>query len=152
MNSFDDSSRNCIDVLMGYTINSYMENCKYKEISPKAIQSIIEGYVNNKVIINNEECFVSLDMYDPQISIKNNKLNDVEGSVNKTTMSYIIRNHDLNILNKQKADFTNIANYLNRQILYCLLHFCISESIKIVNSICSSRTVEILIILRYCKT
>ncbi len=74
MNSFDDSSRNCIDVLMGYTINSYMENCKYKEISPKAIQSIIEGYVNNKVIINNEECFVSLAMYDPQISIKNNKL------------------------------------------------------------------------------
>lgn len=42
-----------------------------------------------------------------------NHLNDISGDVEKTNMNYIIRNHDMNLFNKQKEDIINIQKYLN---------------------------------------
>lgn len=40
-------------------------------------------------------------------------LNDIEGSVEKTTLSYIIRDHNKEKFNKRKETIQNIVNYLN---------------------------------------
>ena len=42
-----------------------------------------------------------------------NHLNSIEGEVEETKLHYIIRNHDMNIFQKQKNDFIMIANFLN---------------------------------------
>lgn len=42
-----------------------------------------------------------------------NGLMDMNGSVENAKLSYIIRNHDKNLLEKQKADFINIEKELN---------------------------------------
>jgi len=44
-----------------------------------------------------------------------NHLNDIEGGVESTTMHYIIRNHDMNIFNKQKDDFLRIKDVINKK-------------------------------------
>jgi tripeptide aminopeptidase len=40
-------------------------------------------------------------------------LNDIEGSVEKTSLNYIIRDHDKEKFNKRKETIQNIVNYLN---------------------------------------
>lgn len=40
---------------------------------------------------------------------------DFNGSVEQTTLSYIIRNHDENILNRQMDDFINAKNQINQK-------------------------------------
>lgn len=42
-----------------------------------------------------------------------NHLNSIKGEVEETKLHYIIRNHDMNIFQKQKNDFIMIANFLN---------------------------------------
>ena len=42
-----------------------------------------------------------------------NHLNDISGNVEKTTLQYIIRNHDMKKFENQKTDFYQIANFLN---------------------------------------
>lgn len=42
-----------------------------------------------------------------------NHLCDISGDCEKTTMEYIIRNHDKALLEKQKKDFINAANFIN---------------------------------------
>jgi tripeptide aminopeptidase len=44
-----------------------------------------------------------------------NHLHHIEGNVEKTVVSYIIRNHDFLLFEKQKADFLAIAQFLNRK-------------------------------------
>lgn len=44
-----------------------------------------------------------------------NHLHHLEGNVEKTVASYIIRNHDYRLFEKQKADFLAIAQFLNRK-------------------------------------
>lgn len=44
-----------------------------------------------------------------------NHLNDINGTVEKTEMFYIIRNHDFEKFNKQKEDFINIKDFLNKK-------------------------------------
>lgn len=44
-----------------------------------------------------------------------NHLNNIEGTVEKTTMHYIIRNHDKVLFDKQKEDFVGIMNILNKK-------------------------------------
>ena len=44
-----------------------------------------------------------------------NHLNDIVGTVEKTDMYYIIRNHDINKFNKQKQDFENIKEFINKK-------------------------------------
>ena len=44
-----------------------------------------------------------------------NHLNNIEGTVEETTMYYIIRNHDKEKFNNQKHDFIEIANELNKK-------------------------------------
>ena len=44
-----------------------------------------------------------------------NHLNNISGTVEKTEMDYIIRNHDMQIFNQQKQDFINIASKLNEK-------------------------------------
>lgn len=74
VNNFDESSRKCIDILMNYTYDCGWYNIRNKELSPKANQSIIEAYQNSNIFINGEECFVLLEDYIPQISIRNGKI------------------------------------------------------------------------------
>lgn len=42
-----------------------------------------------------------------------NHLNEIDGNVEKTTLHYIIRNHDMEKFTKQKGDFVKIATFLN---------------------------------------
>ncbi len=44
-----------------------------------------------------------------------NHLNNIEGTVEKTKMNYIIRNHNKDLFNKQKEYFKNIANFINQK-------------------------------------
>lgn len=44
-----------------------------------------------------------------------NHLNDISGTVEKTDMYYIIRNHDMNKFKKQKQDFLNIQDFINKK-------------------------------------
>lgn len=44
-----------------------------------------------------------------------NHLCDINGSVEKTTMNYIIRNHNMDLFNKQKNDFLLIKDFLNNK-------------------------------------
>ena len=44
-----------------------------------------------------------------------NHLVSMEGDCEKSTMHYIIRNHDLNLLRKQEADFRNAMEFLNKK-------------------------------------
>ena len=44
-----------------------------------------------------------------------NHLNNISGTVEKTEMDYIIRNHDMQIFNRQKQDFIDIAAKLNEK-------------------------------------
>jgi len=74
INNFDKSSQKCIDVLMNYSYDCGWNNIRNKELSPKANQSIIEAYQGQEIFINGEECYVSLEEFIPQISIKNGKI------------------------------------------------------------------------------
>ena len=44
-----------------------------------------------------------------------NHLNDIVGTVEKTDMYYIIRNHNMELFNKQKQDFLNIQEFINKK-------------------------------------
>lgn len=44
-----------------------------------------------------------------------NHLTTMSGDCEKTIMNYIIRNHDKALLEKQKGDFENAANFMNRK-------------------------------------
>lgn len=44
-----------------------------------------------------------------------NHLNDIGGNVEKTTMGFIIRNHDMKLFQKQKEDFYLIRDFLNKK-------------------------------------
>lgn len=43
-------------------------------------------------------------------------LHDMHGDVEKTTLEYIIRDHDMELFLKRKSDFTNIATSINKKI------------------------------------
>lgn len=57
-----------------------------------------------------------------------NHLHGMEGSVELTKLHYIIRNHDLNIFNKQKEMFLNITDYLNEKYGYQCVETKITDS------------------------
>lgn len=57
-----------------------------------------------------------------------NHLTDISGSCDTCHVEYIIRNHDMDIFNKQKNDFIKIANYLNDKYGY------LAFDVKIVDS------------------
>ncbi len=59
-----------------------------------------------------------------------NHLNDLEGSVNETNMSYIIRNHDFIKFENQKQDFIRIKNYLNQKYGYEVIKLEIVDSYR----------------------
>ena len=44
-----------------------------------------------------------------------NHLNNISGNVEKTEMNFIIRNHNMDLFNKQKEDFYNIRDFLNKK-------------------------------------
>ena len=44
-----------------------------------------------------------------------NHLNDISGNVEKTTMGFIIRNHDMQLFEKQKQDFYLIRDFMNKK-------------------------------------
>jgi tripeptide aminopeptidase len=43
-------------------------------------------------------------------------LHDMHGSVEKTTLEYIIRDHDMDLFLQRKSDFKNIANSINQKL------------------------------------
>ncbi|MFR7590950.1 MAG: peptidase T [Longibaculum sp.] len=57
-----------------------------------------------------------------------NHLHDIHGSCEKTTMEYIIRNHDLDMAKKQCQDFLNIADFLNQKYGYPMVKVDIQQS------------------------
>ncbi len=48
-----------------------------------------------------------------------NHLTSIEGSVGSAKLHYIIRNHDKNLLEKQKEDFVNAAQFMNNKYKAC---------------------------------
>ena len=57
-----------------------------------------------------------------------NMIKDIEGSSSKVTVSYIIRNHDANLLNKQKQDFIDIQDKLNNKYGYKAIDAKVTDS------------------------
>lgn len=57
-----------------------------------------------------------------------NHLHDIHGSCEKTTMEYIIRNHDLTLAQKQCQDFKDIADFLNKKYGYSIVNATIEQS------------------------
>lgn len=57
-----------------------------------------------------------------------NHLNNIEGSVEATTMHYIIRNHDKKLFEKQKQDFIDIQNDINKKYKKELISVQINDS------------------------
>ena len=103
--NFDESSRNCIDVLMNYSYDCIWNNIRQKELPPKANQTIIEGYIGEKIFINGEECLVTLEDFIPEISIINNKIifndEDYISLICGNEYDFIVKN---NVVYKLKCD------------------------------------------------
>ena len=57
-----------------------------------------------------------------------NHLHDIHGHCEKTTMEYIIRNHDLTLAKKQCDDFKNIAQFLNNKYGYDIVSLTIEQT------------------------
>lgn len=57
-----------------------------------------------------------------------NHLTNMHGNVDQTTMEYIIRNHDEALLEKQKNDFINAANFLNNKYGYEIIKLDINDT------------------------
>lgn len=59
-----------------------------------------------------------------------NMLMDLKGEVGKAEMSYIIRNHDMDLLNFQKDSFRRIADTLNQKYGYNVIELQITDSYR----------------------
>lgn len=57
-----------------------------------------------------------------------NHLHTINGQCEKTTMEYIIRNHDLVLAKKQCQDFADIAEFLNKKYGYNIVEVQIKQS------------------------
>ena len=57
-----------------------------------------------------------------------NHLNNINGTVEETTMHYIIRNHNKEIFNKQKEEFLEIAERINSQYSFNPVEVIIKDS------------------------
>lgn len=55
-------------------------------------------------------------------------LSNIEGSVENTRLSYIIRNHDKKIFERQKELIFNIANFLNKKYSYKVISVNLTDS------------------------
>lgn len=59
-----------------------------------------------------------------------NHMISIKGSVEKTNVDYIIRNHDDNLLEKQKKDFITIRGKMNKKYSYEAVKISIKDSYK----------------------
>ena len=59
-----------------------------------------------------------------------NLLMGIKGEVGSCTMQYIIRNHDIDLLNKQKHDFEIIRDKLNEKYGYEVIDLKITDSYR----------------------
>ena len=57
-----------------------------------------------------------------------NHLIDINGQCEEAIMNYIIRNHDRQLLEKQKQDFKNAMNFLNQKYGYEIIQLEITDS------------------------
>ncbi|MDD3125988.1 MAG: peptidase T [Candidatus Izemoplasmatales bacterium] len=57
-----------------------------------------------------------------------NHLHGINGVCEKTTMAYLIRNHDKNIFERQKQDFHNAADFINKKYGYTACEINIEDS------------------------
>ncbi|MEG1638471.1 MAG: M20/M25/M40 family metallo-hydrolase, partial [Erysipelotrichaceae bacterium] len=57
-----------------------------------------------------------------------NHLTNIKGDCENTQMNYIIRNHDNELLEKQKQDFRNASEYLNRKYPNAILELEFSDT------------------------
>ena len=70
INNFEDKSRKFVNILMNYCYDTSWDDKKSKIVSPMATQSMIEAYDGEYIYVNGEETFVSLEEYEPIISVK----------------------------------------------------------------------------------
>ena len=63
-----------------------------------------------------------------------NHLNNMVGHVDSTKMDYIIRNHDHNLLEKQKQDFIHARDFLNLKYGYEIIKLDIKDAYKNMRS------------------
>lgn len=59
-----------------------------------------------------------------------NHLHHIDGNCEYTTMQYIIRNHDIQLLYKQIDDFKNAQTFLNKKYGYSLIKLTLHESYR----------------------
>lgn len=57
-----------------------------------------------------------------------NHLNNMSGNVDFTQMDYIIRNHDEHLLEKQKQDFINAQDFMNKKYGYPIISLNIQDT------------------------
>jgi len=57
-----------------------------------------------------------------------NHLNEINGNVEKTTLNYIIRNHDKTLFENQKKDFINIQKQLNQKYGHNIIDLIINDT------------------------
>ena len=57
-----------------------------------------------------------------------NHLNNMSGNVDFTQMDYIIRNHDEHLLEKQKQDFINAQDFMNKKYGYPIISLDIQDT------------------------
>lgn len=59
-----------------------------------------------------------------------NYLDEIHGNCEKTVMEYIIRNHDLELAEKQCQDFLDIQDYLNKKYGYSIINVEIKQQYR----------------------
>ena len=77
-----------------------------------------KGHMKNSISIANEFDSLLPKKQRPEYTENYegfNHLNNIEGNVEKTTMHYIIRNHDRVLFEKQKEEFLKICDYINKK-------------------------------------
>lgn len=98
-------------------------------------KSIHPGDAKNRLVNSTHAAFKFHSMLPPFLDPANtegregfNHLSNVNGEVEKTTLSYIIRNHNYNDFLKQQEQFYKIKDYLNDLYQYDICNVEIKES------------------------
>ena len=99
--------------------------------------SVHPGSAKNKMVNALQVAFEFHDMLDHDARAEKtegyegfNLLLGLQGEVGSANMSYIIRNHDMDLLNKQKHDFEVIRDSLNEKYGYEVIELTLIDSYK----------------------
>ncbi len=99
INNFEEKSKKFVNLLINYCYDTSWDDKKSKILSPMATQSMIETFDGEYIYVNGEETFVSLEEYEPIISVKNDNL-------------FIEDADDLNLIIGNDYDFVSLNGVL----------------------------------------